>query len=219
MKRRPLFRVILFLAILTIPYLVSAQIDTIEYPANNEIITQSQNIKLNITSTAGSNCYFNYNHVRNVSVDCEGVTLINLPSGNGVYNLTVGDDDNSITHVVTVRRPSGDIFLIVYVLTLIVILLLIFYLILLLAKLAMFTIGLYDVAISLGLYFTLLYLYQLAIEYMTITYFLDWLQLFIQILAWPTFILPLIGFVVCFIVRAFQKKGKLTVEDYNGKVF
>lgn len=209
------FMLVLLLLLAITPVLAS--VDFIEYPAPNEIIYQSSRIKLNVSTTLGQDCYFNYNNVRNQTINCDGISLVDLPSGNGVYNITVGDNETSITQSVIVRRPSGDMVIFTYIFTFLIVATLLFYVIVLLAKLASFSIGIYDLAANYALYFGLLFCYQLALEYVPIPLFLDWVQFFMTNLAWTAIVLPGVGYLICFFIRLFSKKG-MDVQDYNGKV-
>lgn len=207
----------LLLILLALPG-INAQVDLIEYPANNEIIYQTSRIKLNVSTTLGSDCYFNYNNVRNQTISCDGVSLVDLPPGNGVYNITVGDNESSLVQSVIVRKPSGSMVIFTYVFTFLIVAVLLFYFIVLLAKLASFSVGIYDLAANFALYFGLLFCNQLALEYVPVPLFLDWVNFFVGNLGWTSVVFPSIAYFISFFIQLFSKKDGLSVQEYNGKV-
>lgn len=201
---------------------VAATVDSINYPHNNDIISYTAKIKLNVSSSGSTGCIFNYVSSLgavpyNQTVLCDGVSLVDLPNADGNYNLTVLDDvGDSQTITIKVIKPNGILVAAIYTLTFFLLLSILFVFILNLAKLATTSTTIYDVAISMTVYFGLLISYQLIIEYSAVPFIIDWLDLIRSIAGWVLVMLPLISFVVTFFVKGTQKKKPLSVQEILG---
>jgi len=165
--------------------LVSASMTSINYPVANDIISETARVKLDVSSSGSSGCYFNYNNIKNVSIGCNGVSLVDLPNGNGDYNITVGDNaGSSITQVVTVRRMTGSVVVFIYLISLIILMGIVFDVFYLLGKAVQLNVSLYDIGVSYALAFGLMIDYQLAVEYIRIPFLVDWLNICLTSSLW-----------------------------------
>lgn len=219
----------LYLAIFLILFLSinnsSAAITSINYPYNNDIIPNTARIQLNISSSGSTGCVFYYDTPTgtvafNQSIACNGVSLVNLPNAEGAYNLTVEDSAASTqTITVTVDKPAGILITAIYILTFFLFLSMLFLIILNIARLATFSMTIFDVAISLSVYFGMLILYQLSIEYINVPFFIGWLDL-IQLgnIGWLFVAFPIIAFFVSFTYKGTQKKKLPSVQEMTGDV-
>lgn len=210
-----------FLAICFISF-ASAAITSINYPHDNDVITHTSRINLNVSSSGSTGCYFTYTSptgavAYNQSIICNGVSLVNLPNAEGTYNLTAHDSAASTqTITVTVAKPSGILVTLIYFLTFFVLISMLFLTIINLAKLATFATTIFDIAISLSVYFGLLIAYQLVLEYSAVPFILNWLDLIQSIGGWVMVMLPLISFFVTFVVKGVQKKNLPSVREMTG---
>lgn len=201
---------------------VSASWDSINYPYANDVLTYSARIPLNVSSTGSTGCYMNYitsngQVNNNQPILCNGITLVDLPSAEGTYNITVWDDAaDSETIIVTVDKPSGILVTAIYVLTFGILLSMLFIFILVLSRTATARMTIYDVAKSWTAYFGLLVSYQLALEYANVPFVISWLDLIQSIGGWVMIALPLIGFFVTFFVKGTEKKKLPSIEEMTG---
>jgi hypothetical protein len=202
----------------TIP-LVCADVLSINYPAPNDIISQSAKIRLNVTSNGTSaDCLFSYDNVSNTSVSCNGISLVDLPNADATYRIRVTDGDGSfVDQQVTIMKPQGTTIFFIYTLTVIVLASIIFMIVLLISKLATFETNLYHVAISLVLYFVFLITYQLNLEYIAASFILDYITTFFSAMSWVLIVFPILNYVICLLVRTFQKKKIPSVQEQNGR--
>lgn len=199
---------ILVILLLALPSL--ATIQSINYPAPNEIITETARIRLNVTSTPSSEvCWFTYNNVaRNQTISCDGISLVDLPAASGTYNITVWDNaTSSKTQNVTVIQNNSNIVLFIYILATISILAILFLTIYLLGRTATFETNIYDVSYSFVAYFALLISYQMSLEYSRVNFLLSWQELFINSSGWMMIVFSTASFIVCLIIRTTQKKN------------
>jgi hypothetical protein len=188
--------------------LVSAAITSINYPVANDIISETARVKLDVSSSGSSNCYFNYNNVKNVSVSCNGVSLVDLPNGNGDYNITVGDNSSSsITQVVSVRRMTGSVVVFIYLLSILTLMGIVFDIFYLFGKAVDMSVTLYDLGISYSLAFGLMIDYQLAVEYIRIPFLIDWLNICVTTSLWMLMVGGTSLFAFSFIYN-YMKKNK-----------
>ena len=195
---------------------VLGAVETINYPAPNDIIPETARIRLDVSSDAADEgCVFSYDNVKNVSVSCNGVSLVNLPNADGTYLLRVTNGSGScVSQYVTVSKPSGAVVLFIYILSYFVIFGIGLALFWVLIRLVLLKCGLIYVAISLCLYFALIFDYQLALDYVNIPFLMSWLNLFQDIGLWTAVFIPLVLWLVCGLARTFKKgkKGNLGTE-------
>jgi hypothetical protein len=195
---------------------VLGDILSINYPAPNDIISTGSRIRLNVTSDGFStNCYFNYDNVSNQSVACDGVSLVNMPNADETYRIKVGDGaGNYISQQVTIQKPDGIMVMFVTLLTVVVLCVMIFMTVSQVVKLATFNMKMLDLVICLCLYLVFLFVYQLNVEYMSVPFIMDYLDLFLN---WALYIFAVfapMNYLICIIVRMFKKKKNLSPEEY-----
>ena len=201
----------------------SAGVDSINYPRNNDIISETARINLNVSSTAVSNCVFYYTTSNgavpyNQSVLCNGISLVNLPNADGNYNISVqADGGSSVTNVITVDKPNGILITLIYVLTFFVLFSGLFFFVINLAKLATVSTTIFDVALSWSIYFGVLISYQMVIEYSNVPFIIGWLDLMRVIGGWVLFVLPLIAFFITFFFKGMKKKSLPSIKDMTGR--
>jgi|TARA_Y100000310_G_scaffold193850_1_gene193801 hypothetical protein len=219
MKKLFIFMVLSILLSLTI---VSAGITSINYPYDNDIITHSLNIPLDVSSSASTNCVLYYDSSTgavpyNQSVGCSGITEIDLPNANGVYNLTISDDAGSTKKIkITLEKPEGILITAIYILTFAILLGMLFIFIITLAKISVVDLNVYNVAVSLTFYFALLISYQLNQEYANVPFILDWLDLLIKMGGYLLVVVPLVGFVITLIIKSTKKGDVVDTRDLTG---
>lgn len=201
---------------------VSGAIESINYPHNNDIITYTNNIPLDVSSSGSTGCYMTYTTstgdvALNQSITCNGISSIDLPNSNGVYNLTAWDDSaNSQTITITVSKPSGILITLIYALSFVILLGMLFMFIIILGRFVMLDVTIYNVALSWTFYFGLLVAYQLNEEYAAVPFVLNWLDLIMSIGGWLLFAFPLIAFVISLIKKGTDKKNVPTPQSITG---
>lgn len=208
-------KIALLMVLLLMPSLVSAGIESINYPAPNDVIPETKNIRLNLTSSLlTENCTFSYDGIRNQTVACNGISRVDLPNADGAYQIKVTDGSgNSIGQYVFIEKPTGVLVLVIYGLSYFLIFGIVVSFLRLLLRLLLFKIGLSDMLISLGLYFLLLFDYQLVLEYINIPFLVDWLDLLIDWGGWISIIFALLFWIICVFVRAGKKKTKGNIGE------
>lgn len=87
-----------------------------------------------------------------------------------------------------------------------------------LAKVSTATVKVMDVAWSWGIYFTMLFMWWIAQDYMTASFVRDNMDKFITITAFSHVVLPIIGFFVSFFIGMTQKKRLLSIDELTGSV-
>jgi len=204
-------------AALFLPCLVKADVLSINYPAPNDIISESARIRLNVTSNGTSaDCLFSYDNVSNQSVGCNGVSLVDMPNADETYRVRVTDDSGSyVDQQVTIMKPSAITVNFIYGLTIFLLCSVVFWIFYLIKKLAMIMIKWFDVAISTCVYIVFLIVYQLNWEYINVPFILDYMNLFFTGSLYVLLVFPLVGFFVCGSIRSMKKKKKklLTIEE------
>lgn len=202
---------------------VSAGVDSINYPRENDIITYTARIPLNVSSTASTGCYFTYETANgivpfNQSVGCDGVSFVNLPNSDGDYNITVADDGgSSITRKITIDKPSGILVTAIYVLTFLILLGMLFVFILNLAKFVTLETNIYNLAVSWTIFFALLIAYQLNIEYTAVPFVLNWINVIMMIGGFTLFLFPLIALIIIIFKKSTDKKRPISIEELTGR--
>lgn len=196
---------------------VLGAVNSINYPAPNDIIPETARIKLDVSSSAAdTGCVFSYDNVKNVSVSCNGVSLVNLPNADGTYQIKVtnGSGDSCVTQYVTVSKPSGSVVLFIYLFSFFLIFGIGLSFFWTFIRLVLVKVGLMDVTIGLVLYFAILFDYQLALDYIGIPFLISWLDLTITIGMWTAALIPIVLWLICGLVRTFKKgtKGNLGEE-------
>lgn len=209
-KHTSLLSLLIVLCIL-LSYSAMAVVQSINYPAPNDIISETARIRLSVTSTdTSSTCYFNYDNVKNVSVACNGTTLVNLPNADNTYRIIVGDEDgSSINQQVTVVKAQGVLVTAIYILDIIIILACFFILIYTIDKFSQLDVTMIDLGMSWTALFGLFLSYQLSLEYLNMPFMLDWLNLILNTCTYSLGIISLIGFIVSAIHRATTSKGDM----------
>lgn len=204
--KKSLFSLILLLIILT--SFASATITRINYPSDKEVISHTARIQLNISSSLSEECYFTYNNIaKNQSINCNGISLVNLPNADGRYNITVADNaSSSITQEIIVIRPYGSLVTATYIFTIFLILLSFYWLAYTITKFAELSFSLKDFILSFGMLFAFLLDYQLVLEYVNVPFIINWLDLTLSACWWVLLPFSGIAFIVCAIVRAINKK-------------
>ena len=200
---------------LFLPCLVKADVLSINYPAPNDIISESARIRLNVTSNGtSSDCLFSYDNVSNQSVGCNGVSLVDMPNADETYRVRVTDDGGSyVDQQVTIMKPSATTVNFVYGLTIFLLCGVVFWIFYLIKRFAMTMIKWFDVAISTCIYIVFLIVYQLIWEYINVPFILDYMDLFFTGSIYVLLVFPLIGFFVCGSIRSMKKKKLLTIEE------
>jgi hypothetical protein len=198
-------------------FLVAAEIQSINYPAPNQVITRTKNVPLNITSDASSDCYFSYSEGANVSVSCNGVTLVDFPSADGNYIIKVGDSsDNWIKQHVNIVKPSGAISAVIYFSVFALILLMFFLLFVLLVALAKFNVNIYHVMACWGSYFLFMFMYQMAMEYASMPFLLDWMDMILYVSGYMMIVGSLILYIVISSINSFIQRKNCFLPDWDG---
>lgn len=220
--RKNLFFMLFLTAVLLIG-LSSAAVSKINYPRDNDILIYSQGVNLNVSSSGSTNCVFFYATTTgivpyNQSVLCNGLTLVNLPSADGIYNITVQDDaGSSQTNTITISKPSGILVTFIYAVSFLIVLSMLFIFILNLAKFIIADTTIYNVAVSWTVYFGLLISYQLSQEYLNIPLVMSWIDLFMSVGGWLLVVFPVIAFVVSFIKKGVDKKNVPNPQEITGR--
>jgi hypothetical protein len=225
MKRFVLFLLVVCFVLLGAGFLiespsVSADVVSINYPAPNDIISQSARVSLNVTSNdSTSNCVFSYDNVSDVPVSCSGVSLVDFPNSDGTYRIRVTDVDSGsfVDQQVTITKPGGGVVFFVYTLTVFVLSSIIFLIVFLISKLATFETNLYHVAGCVVLYLVFLITYQLNLEYVSVSFILSYINMFFSSMSWVLIVFPFINYVICLLVRTFNKKKVPSVHEQNGR--
>lgn len=206
MRKITLLFTILIVSVLACT-LASASITSINYPVANDVISETARVKLDVSSSGSSNCYFNYNNVKNVSVACNGITLVNLPNGNGDWNITVGDNaSSSITQIVSVRRSTSSVIVFIYLIAILILMGIMFDVFYLLSKAVQLAVSLYDIGIAYSLSFGLMITYQLAVEYVRIPFLIDWLDICVKSTLWILMVGGTSLFAFSFIAEMIRKE-------------
>lgn len=196
-------------------FVVYADVLSINYPAPNDIISESARVRLNVTSNGTSaNCVFSYDNVSNQSVGCNGVSLVDMPNADETYRIRVTDSAGSfVDQQVTIQKPSPVTSNFVYVLTILVLCGVVFWVFYLIRKLAEVNLRWFDVAISICFYIIFLIVFQLNWEYVNVPFILDYLDLFFDASIYVLVVFPLIAFFVCGSIRSMKKKKLLRIEE------
>lgn len=206
----------LFLVLVLLAVPVDAAILSINYPSANDTIPETARIKLDVTSNAlDSGCQFEYDNVRNQSINCHGVSLVNLPNVDGTYIIRVYNGSGDyLEQPVNVSKPTGNLAIFIYALSLFVLFGLSFSFLLYVLKLTVIRVALADLMLSLALYFLLLFDYYLVLDNVGIPFLLTWLDIAIKVGVFTAVFIPLILWVVCAFARTWKKgkKGKLGEE-------
>lgn len=208
MKFLGLFVWLLLLGVGTLSF-VSASVLYINYPAPNDIISESARIRLNVSSSVNSSdCFFSYDGVRNQSVGCDGVSLVNLPNADETYRIRVTDSDGSyVDQQLTILKPAAGVVNFVYAITIIILCGLIYMIVYLIGRLVSFETDVRDTTISLCLLLAFVIIYQLNLEYISVPFILDYMDVFMSVGLWIMSVFVIVNYLVCMTYRAFKKKG------------
>lgn len=215
------YLLIVLLALPSIPT-ASAALTRLNYPRDNDIITYTNNVEINITSAGSSNCVLYYQTSLgivpyNQSVVCNGISSVDLPNANGLYNISIADDAGDIiTHNIEIKKPVGILITSIYIITFLIFLGLFFMTFLLMAKLAILNVTIYNILTSLALFFGVLIMYQFNQEFTTLPFIIDWLDITIS-LGWIFVIWPIAAFFISFFVNAIKKRDVPTAREITGK--
>lgn len=205
-----------FLLMIFLFPLISSAITSIDYPYNNDTLSYTSRINLQVNSAGSSNCYFNYDNVHNVSIACSG-GLVDLPNADGTYMIYVGDDAGSQKNIqVHIVKPSGILIAFLYALVIIFVLGMLFIFVINLAKLATFSTTVYSVAISWSFFFGMLLTYQLILEYSAVPNIINLLDQIRSISMWIAVVFPLIALVVTMFKKGTDKRKPISIEDLTG---
>lgn len=202
--------------------LASASIDSINFPYGNDVLTYSNNIPLDVSSSGSTGCVFFYDSPTgyvpyNQSIDCNGITYVNLPNADGVYNISVMDDaTDSIQQTLTISRPSGILVTFIYALSIFLLGAMLFIFVLILAKTAVGDVTIYNLGLSWAFYFTLFATYQLILEYANIPFIVGRIDLLLTISSWLVVVFPVIAFLISVIIKSTIKKQPLSVQEITG---
>jgi len=212
------FLIIMMLAL--IPSTI-ATVESINYPAANDIISETHRIKLDVTSDASStDCWFSYNKVKNVSVNCNGTSLVNLPNADGTYQLTVIDDlGSNVIQNVTVVKEESIMSVAILFSSIIVMIISVFMILVIIHDIATLNFTFKKLALCYALAFTYLILYQLCLEYMNLPSLMQWLDMFLQFIGWGLFILSTIAYIISFFYQLTTKKKNVIDNDKGGKLW
>lgn len=214
-------KIFLFLIFFLNLNIVSAGITSINFPYDNDVLSYSLRIPLNVTSSGSTGCVFYYDaglgNSYNQSILCNGDSLVDLPLSSGQYNLSVSDDSGSTQTInIEISRPEGIIVALVYFLSILILLGLLFIFILNLAKFAMMDFTVYNVAVSWTFYFALMIAYLFSLEYSGVPFVISWLELIQNIGLWFFIVFPLIALFVTIFYKSTKKKNTLTTEELTG---
>lgn len=176
-------------------------------PSPNDFIT-SPTIFVNLSSGTALDCYFNYNNVKNVSVNCNGVTMVKIPSVDGVYNLTFGESYPASVETVqqiTLKMPSGLVIVLYSLIFFVIVFSLIFLFLYAFGKLVTIDMDLLDVCLNIGVFFVLLFYQTLQMQYMGSAYIDDWMLFIIDISIWTNVIFPILALLITMIWGPFLR--------------
>lgn len=204
----------LLLAGLTLPLTV-ADVLSINYPAANDIISESSRIRLNVTSNGTSDgCYFTYDGTKNQSVSCNGISLVNMPNADETYRIRVTDNAGSyVDQQLTIKKPAPSTTNFLFLITVLLLCGSLFLLFYLLKKLVTLDMRWFDLAVSFVFFFAFLIVYQLDLEYLNIPFIFDYLDVFFQGSIYALVVFPVIAYFVCGTARSFKKKKHLKAEE------
>jgi hypothetical protein len=213
MAKSLIFLITFVCAFVIMSNLVNATVNSIDYPYNNDVLTYSSRIHLEVTSTAETTCYANYNNVHNVTVNCNGVTFFDLPNSNGNYTINViGDSGSSKSVYVQVQKDRSILTSAFYIVFLLILMGIITIFVTTLGRMITFTYTLLELGTSLGLYFAVLFMYWVSIEYITIPFITDFTEKFIYWLGFPLILIP----VIAMILSIFFGESKKAEQKING---
>lgn len=190
-----LIALIAFVILLAMP-MASASFNW-THPSNNDILT-SPSIYLNVSGNA-QDCLFNYNNVQNISVNCNGLTMIRLPAVDGTYNLTVIETypgSTSQTRQITLHIPSGLLVTTYTVLFIGLSFILIFLFLYAFGRLISLDFDLLDLCLNVGLYFALLMFQAMNLQYLGSEFINDWVLWIIHYAVYTNVVLPIIAFFI-----------------------
>lgn len=196
----------LILAITLLLPLSSAAFN-ITNPSANDIIT-SPTIFVNLSSGSALDCYFNYNNVKNVSINCNGVTMVTIPSVDGTYNLTFGESYPASVETVqqiTLKMPSGLVVVLYSLIFFAIIFALVFLFLYAFGKLVTIDTDLLDVCLNVGIFFVLLFYQALQLQYMGSFYINDWMLWIIDIATYTNVYFPIIALLITMIWGPFLR--------------
>lgn len=196
---------------------VIASVQTLNFPANGEYLAQSK-IELNLTSDANTTgCYWNYNNVRNETINCEGLSSITLPLKNGQYTINVGDDTGStISHSITLAKANSGFSYFIYLVCISAILFNFFMVIYHIIQLGDLQTGLKDVFYAwTGLFVTIIFNFLFE-EYVAVTYMVNIFNTFQLMTYWATGFLPILAWLVCGLIRTMNPKLAMKKDQQRG---
>lgn len=199
--------------------IAGATVDSINYPLDNDVLSYSSRIPLDVTSTGSSGCYFYYETHKgyvyvNSSVSCNGETLVDLPNSNGNYTIYVEDNATSIQSVdVEVAKEGNFLLALFYAVFVFILISVITSIVTTIARLITFKYTPLELGISFGLYFVVLFLNWASIEYVRIPLITTFTDNFVAWLAFPLIILPTIALILSLIFG----KGKEVEQQIKPK--
>lgn len=204
-------KILLALCILTLLSitLVSGAVDSINYPYSGQNLTAPK-LQLNISTTGSTNCYWNYNNIHNETINCNDVSLINLPAIDGVYNITASDNTGSrqsvIVHLTQIEPEIKLFFFVGFILLIVVLFWSVFNVIGHFVKLDC---DLKDIIFAFSSYFVFLAYYGLLLEYFDNFLILQFSEMILDVGSYTHIFLPAIAFVVSFSIgQWYRTKGK-----------
>jgi len=193
---------VLLLALIAVSFMlvatVSASVDSIDYPYNNQILN-SPTIDLAFSTTGSSSCYWNYNGVHNETIDCVG-GKIRLPATEGNYNLTVSDNTgDSKTVSVNLDYPDGFIIIFFSFIFIFICFEMLGLLLWTLLHFLEINIDARDLILNVSSYFGIWAFYILGLEFLGNPFISDFTLFLIEVGAITTVLIPIIGFVISYI--------------------
>lgn len=177
---------------------VSASVDSIDYPYNNQILT-SPTIDLEISTTGSTSCYWNYNNVHNESIACSG-GKIRLPTVEGNYSIYVSDDTGDSKNIsVSLVYPNGFVIIFFNFVFIFICFEMLGLLLWTLLHFIEINIDAKDLILNISSYFGVWAFYILGLEYLGNPFISDFTLFLIEVGAITTVLIPIIGFVVSYV--------------------
>lgn len=202
---------VLLLALIAVSFMlvatVSASVDSIDYPYNNQILN-SPTIDLAFSTTASTSCYWSYNNVHNETLPCSG-GKIRLPATEGNYNLTVSDDTgDSKTVSVNLAFPNGFVIIFFSFIFIFICFEMLGLLLWTLLHFIEINIDAKDLILNVSSYFGVWAFYILGLEFLGNPFISDFTLFLIEVGAITTVLIPIIGFVISYIKQNTTKGDK-----------
>lgn len=223
---------IIGIILLGIPF-VKSEVSTIYYPQN-----QTTDIKIpcwnnNTYCSTGSKCNITIAY----SNDSLLVNNLDMTNTNGIFNYTLTPAQTSTKgiykeyvicsdganngysavqfYITGKGNPPGNdgLKVFIYLIFILSMVGLIYTFCINLAKIITLSIGIYDVLLSWAFYILMIITYNLAYEYLLVTFVEDLAIFFLNITKWTNGVMPILLLAIAIMIKMLDKKGKLSTDE------